>query len=159
MLEFVKTEPGDEIIVVEGYFAVTPKQMFEAWTNPEIIKKWFGRKENSLHSAEVDLCKDGAWRFLVSSDDEKTVGFEGAYIEIETDRKLVFSWSRTITFANGEKELSPASRVEVVFSPHGSGTNVVLHHSSIQSEDERTGFSGGWNMTFGSLARLFADQE
>ncbi|NRA88894.1 MAG: SRPBCC domain-containing protein [Rhizobiales bacterium] len=152
MLKFVKTEPCDETIVVEGYFAVTPAQMFEAWTNPEIIKKWFGRRPNSLHSAEVDLRVGGAWRFLKSSDKEKAVGFEGEYFEIELNRKLVFSWSLSVTFVDGVKELKPASRVEVVFSPNGVGTNVVLYHSSIQTDQDRCGFGGGWEIAFSSLA-------
>lgn len=157
MAEFVKTTPDDEMIVVEGYFAVTPAQMFEAWTNPEIIKKWFGRKANSLHSAEVDLRIGGAWRFLKSSDEKKSVGFEGEYLEIEPGRRLVFSWSKSVTFVDGVRDLSPASRVEVIFSPKGKGTDVVLHHSSIQTDEDRAGFSGGWNIAFSSLAQLFSD--
>lgn len=157
MLEFVKTEPSDKTIVVEGYFAVSPAQMFEAWTNPEIIKKWFGRKPNSLHSAEVDLRIGGAWRFLKSSDKEKAVGFEGEYFEIILDQKLVFSWSPSVTFVDGVKELKPASRVEVMFSQNGVGTNVVLHHSSIQTDQDRSGFGGGWEIAFGSLTNLAQD--
>ncbi|MBL1419501.1 MAG: SRPBCC domain-containing protein [Alphaproteobacteria bacterium] len=160
MLEFVKTQPDDDdVIRVEGYFAVTPAQMYEAWTTPEIIKKWFGRKANSLHSAEVDLRIGGAWRFLKSSDAEKAVGFEGEYLEIETDRKLVFSWSPSVTFVDGVKELSPASRVEVVFLANGRGTDVVLCHSSIQSVQDRSGFGGGWNIAFGTLTGLFLVED
>lgn len=157
MFEFVKTEPVDETIIVEGYFAVSPSQMFQAWTNPEIIKKWFGREPNSLHSAEVDLRQGGIWRFLKSSDEEKAVGFEGEYLEIEQDHRLVFSWSHAVTFANGEKETTPASRVEVVFSSKGSGTNVILHHSAIRSEDGRKGVGGGWEISFGILKHFLTE--
>lgn len=154
MLEFVKSEPTDEMLVVEGYFAVTPAQMFEAWTNPEIIKKWFGRKPNSLHSAEVDLRIGGAWRFLKSSDEEKAVGFEGVYFEIEAGQKLVFSWSPSVTFVDGIKELKPASQVKVMFLPNGTGTDLILHHSSIQTDQDRSGFGGGWEIAFTSLFNL-----
>ncbi len=50
-MEFVKSAPGDDPIVVEGFFAATPAKVFEAWTDPNIVVKWFGQAPNSLHSA------------------------------------------------------------------------------------------------------------
>ncbi len=154
MFDFVKTTPADETVKVEGYFAVSPSQMFNAWTNPEIIKKWFGPEPNSLSAAEIDLRKGGSWRFLASDDGEKTVAFEGEYLEIEQDLRLVFSWSHAVTFANGKKETTPASRVEVLFSSQGSGTFVVVQHSAIRTADGRKGVGGGWEGSFGNLKSL-----
>ena len=34
--EFVRTEPGSDPIIVEGYFAVAPAEMYAAWTDPDM---------------------------------------------------------------------------------------------------------------------------
>ena len=150
-MEFVKSEPGDDPIVVEGYFAASPARVFEAWTDPGIVVKWFGQAPNSLHSATIDLRPGGEWRFLKSKDADKSVGFEGQYLEIEPDEKLVFSWAHVVAHANGEREATPYSRVEVMFTAHGSGTHVRLVHSAVRAEDARRGIGGGWEAAFGFL--------
>ena len=80
LLSTGNTEPGADPIVVEGYFAAAPARVFQAWTDPDIVMRWFGRVPNSLHSATIDLRRGGAWRFVESSDDVKSVGFEGEYV-------------------------------------------------------------------------------
>ena len=158
-LEFVRTEPGDDPIIVEGYFAATPARVFQAWTDPNIVMKWFGRAPNSLHSATIDLRQGGAWRFLKSRDDEKSVGFEGEYLVIEPGERLVFSWSQVVAHADGERETTPHSQVEVIFTAKGNGTHVRLVHSAVHSEDARRGFGGGWEFAFNTMSALLSNSE
>lgn len=150
-MDFMKSVPGDDPIVVESYFAASPARVFEAWTDPDIVMQWFGQAPNSLHSATIDLRLGGEWRFLKSSDDEKSVGFEGQYLEIEPGEKLVFSWAHVIAYANGDREATPYSRVEVVFTAQGSGTYLRLVHSAVRAEEARRGIGGGWEASFGHL--------
>ncbi len=158
-MEFVRTEPGDDPIVVEGYFAAPPARVFEAWTDPNIVVKWFGRAPNSLHSATIDLRPGGAWKFLKSKDDDKSIGFEGQYLDIQPGEKLVFSWAHVIAHANGEREATPYSRVEVIFTPKGKGTYVRLVHSAISSEDSRRGIGGGWEAAFTFMTKVLQETE
>ena len=158
-MEFVKSVPEDDQIVVEGYFAASPAKVFEAWTDPNIVVKWFGRASNSLHSATIDLRPGGAWRFLKSKDDDKSIGFEGQYQDIQPSEKLVFSWAHVIAHANGEREATPYSRVEVIFTPKGRGTHVRLVHSAIRSQDARRGIGGGWEAAFTFLVNALEESE
>lgn len=151
----MKSQPGDEPVVVEGYFAAAPDRVFDAWTNPDIVVKWFGSKPNSLHSADIDLRPGGAWRFVMSSGADGSNGFEGEYLDIEPDRRLVFSWSHVIEKPGGVRDVTPHSRVEVDFSPKGGGTYVRLVHSAIQSDDARRGVGGGWEKGFGYMTDMF----
>ena len=154
-LAFLKSKAGQEPIVVLGYFAADPSTLFKAWTDPEIVVKWFGMAPCSLHSAEIDLRPGGRWQFLKSKDSEKAVGFEGTYLEIIPDSRLVYSWSHVVTHADGRREATEFSQVEVTFRPKGSGTNVRLVHSAIRAEDMRRGVGSGWNAAFTHLADLF----
>jgi uncharacterized protein YndB with AHSA1/START domain len=151
-MEFSKSPPGDDPIVVECYFAASPAKVYEAWTDPKIVVKWFGLAPNSLHSATIDLRPGGAWQFLKTKDGDKSMGFEGEYLDIQPGEKLVFSWAHVIVHANGEREATPYSQVEVNFTPKGKGTNVRLVHSAVQSEDARRGIGGGWEASFVTLA-------
>jgi uncharacterized protein YndB with AHSA1/START domain len=92
---FVASQPGDDPIVVECYFAATPAAVFRAWTDAEIVKQWFGRTPNSLHSATIDLKTGGAWQFLEICDATRSVGFEGAYLAIEPDKRLLFNLGKS----------------------------------------------------------------
>jgi uncharacterized protein YndB with AHSA1/START domain len=149
---FVGNRPGKEPVVVEDYFSAAPATVFRAWTDPDIVMKWFGPRPNSLHSASIDLRQGGAWRFLESMDDENAVGFEGEYLEVEPNRRLVFSWSKVIPRTSGDSDAAPASTVEVTFSAEGTGTRVRLVHSAIHSDEMRRGFAGGWERGFNNLS-------
>ena len=155
-LEFVRTEPGEDPIIVEGYFAATPASVFQAWTDPDIVMQWFGREPNSLHSATIDLRRGGAWRFLESNDAEKSVGFEGKYLDIVPGERLVFSWSKVIAHATGERDATPTSQVEVTFKAKGNGTDIRLVHSAVHDEAARHGFGGGWSFAFGTMRTLLS---
>ena len=154
---FVRSEPGDDPIIVEGYFAATPARVFQAWTDPNIVMQWFGRVPNSLHSATIDLRQGGAWQFLESRNDEKSIGFEGEYLDIEPGERLVFTWSKVVAHASGERESTPHSQVEVIFTPKGEGTDVRLVHSAVHTEDTRKDFGGGWNFAFNTMSTLLSD--
>jgi uncharacterized protein YndB with AHSA1/START domain len=155
-MEFVKSGPGADPVVVEGYYAVPPAKVFAAWTDPEIVVKWFGRAPNSLLSADIDLRPDGGWKFLLSADDVAASWFEGRYLEILPGEKLVFSWAHVSAPADGEAERTPDSRVEVNFTPQGSGTFVRLVHSAVRREDARRGIGMGWEASFGAIRDLLA---
>lgn len=158
-LEFVRTEPGEDPIIVEGYFAAAPARVFQAWTDPDMVMKWFGYAPNSLQGARIDLRPGGAWQFLKSNDAEKSVGFEGEYLEIDPGKRLRFTWSYFVEHANGEREATPASQVEVHFTANGSGTDIRLVHGAIQDEGTRQGFAGGWDAAFGTLNTILSTPE
>lgn len=141
------TKPGADPIIVKGFFAASSQRVFQAWTDARVVMKWFGRAPNSLLSASIDLRPGGAWKFLEAKDDRASYGFEGEYLEIEPEKRLVFTWTKVVEQFNGKREATPVSRVEVTFEASGSGTCVRVVHSSVHDHDTRTAFGGGW--TFG----------
>lgn len=121
---FVRTEPGDDPIIVEGFFTAPPARVFRAWTDPRVVEQWFGPAPNTLHSAAIDLRPGGSWVFLESSDASGSVGFEGEYLVVEPDRRLVFTWSRVVAPASGEREAT-RDQGRDKFRGHG-----CRHHSA-----------------------------
>lgn len=155
-IPFVKTELGADPIIVNGYFAASPQQVFRAWTDPDLIVEWFGPKPGSLFSVDVDLRVGGAWRFVKTNHGTETTGFEGVYLDIRPHSLLIFSWSKFAT--NSELgDSRPVSRVEIVLSERGSGTDISITHSAIADHETRIGFAGGWEHGMKNMQKLFLD--
>jgi uncharacterized protein YndB with AHSA1/START domain len=155
----VQADAGGEPIVIECYLRAPTTKVFEAWTDPQIIMKWFGHAPNSLHSATIDLRPGGAWQFVTSKDDEKTVGFEGEYLDIQPGERLVFTWARVITYASGERDATLQAEVQVSFIARGGGTDVRLTHTVKQAQDWHLRIGDGWRQAFKALDVLFTRPE
>ncbi len=147
----------NEPVVVECYFAASPAKVFAAWTDPKRIVKWFGPAPNSLLSATIDLRPGGTWRFLTSQDAAKSVGYEGEYLDVRPGERLVFTWSRVVTHANGERESTLHAEIEVNFAAKGGGTDLRLIHTVKRPKDLRPSIGDNWRRTFTTLAALFAE--
>lgn len=158
-MKFLTSTPGQDPIVIEAYYAVSTMQVFQAWTDPDIVKQWFGKEPNSLHSASIDLKPGGHWRFLKSNDSEKAIGFEGQYLTIEPGKRLVFTWSAIVEYHDGRREASPDSQIDISFTQKGTGSYLRLVHSSIHDETTCKGFAGGWQYAFTSLHRLLNNRK
>lgn len=151
---YLQTEPGSEPVVVEGLFNVTPERMYRAWTSPDEVIKWFGPAPNSLIACEIDLRIGGKWRFVLEDSPEKKRRIEGEYLEVEENRRLVFSWTFVTQVDGGEPEVTHPSKVSVTFTPDGAATRIDLRHEAIRSEDGRLGVGRGWEACFTSLQSL-----
>lgn len=153
-MEFVKTEPGADPIIVEGYFAASPEAVFRAWTDPDTVVKWFGPNPGSALSAEIELQIGGFWRIVLFDDGETTMGFEGRYLEIEHNRRLVLSWAKFTDNVSQVPMVRQMSRVEINLEPNGDGTDMRVVHSAIEDPELRIGFSGGWQHGLENLQSL-----
>jgi uncharacterized protein YndB with AHSA1/START domain len=66
--------------------------VFEAWTRPDLLKRWlYGPEEWPLAVCEIDLRVGGAARFVWHHRDGKVMGMSGVYREIAPPERLVFT--------------------------------------------------------------------
>ena len=73
----VTTPTGREIVMTRVFDA--PRCLvFEAFTKPELLKRWFGPRGWSLVVCEVDLKVGGGFRFVLRGPDAKEMGMRGA---------------------------------------------------------------------------------
>ena len=82
------TTPSDLDIVMTRVFNAPPDLVFDAFTNCEHLKRWWGPSSWSLPVCEIDLRVGGKWRFLMKGD-EGEMGMYGEYREIERPLRLV----------------------------------------------------------------------
>jgi uncharacterized protein YndB with AHSA1/START domain len=148
---FLRSEIGEEPVIVEGVLRAPVARVFHAWTDPEEIIKWFGLESGAMRSAQIDLRVGGKWCFVMQEGEEGRQILQGEYIAIQPEKRLEFSWRHVREHADGKREETPDSKVTVTFRADGASTHVHLRHEGILHQDGRLGVGRGWDATFEHL--------
>jgi uncharacterized protein YndB with AHSA1/START domain len=135
--------------VVTRTFNGPARLVFEAWTKPELFKRWWVPKSigMSLLSCEMDVRVGGKYRLVFGNDASEPMAFFGRYIEVTPHSRLVWT--------NEEGDGGEAVTT-VTFEEKGGKTLLVLHelHPSKEATDEAIGFGEGLRETFEQLDEL-----
>src|SRR5947209_4490447 len=83
------TTPTDREIVMTRVFDAPRRLVFDAFSKPELLKRWFGPRGWSLVVCEVDLRVGGGFRFVLRGPDGKDMGMRGVYREIVRPERSV----------------------------------------------------------------------
>jgi len=81
------TTPSDREAVVTREFNAPAALVFEAITNPDLIKRWYG-PPGSLDSCESDARVGGSWRFAFTVGGQQMAKY-GVYTEFDAPRRFV----------------------------------------------------------------------
>ncbi len=132
-------------LTVKRRLNAPPAKVYAAWTDPEKIIRWFGRRDAKPGSFQADIDARVGGRFRVSfSTDDEYYEVSGVYREVVPNARLVFSWAWHST---PERE----SQVTVSLKPDGDGTLLTVHHEQLFDQAARDGHERGW---IGSLDEL-----
>ena len=108
-------------LVVTRTFNAPARIVFEAWTKPELLKRWWAPKSFgvSFLSCEADVRTGGAYRFVFGHPaSEQPMAFFGRYIEVTPCSRLV--WTNDEGGEGG-------AVTTVTFEERGAETLVVMH--------------------------------
>jgi uncharacterized protein YndB with AHSA1/START domain len=83
------TLPTDEQILITREFDAPKHLVYEAFTTPELVKRWWSAKRGEVTIAEIDLRVGGKWRYVMVADGGFEVGFHGEYREIVPNERIV----------------------------------------------------------------------
>ena len=83
------TLPADNQILITREFNAPARQVWKAYTTPDLIKRWWAGERGTVTSVEVDLRVGGHWRYVMTADPGFEVAFHGEYREIEEPVRLV----------------------------------------------------------------------
>jgi uncharacterized protein YndB with AHSA1/START domain len=143
---------SDRELVVTRTFNGPARIVFEAWTRPELFKRWWVPKSTgmSLLSCEMDVRAGGTYRLVFRHDAfPEPMAFFGRYIEVTPHSRLV--WTNDEGGEDG-------SVTTVTFEERGAGTLVVVHdlYPSKQALDAAvaSGSTGGLSEQFEQLDEL-----
>jgi uncharacterized protein YndB with AHSA1/START domain len=147
--------PTSREIVLVRVFNAPRSLAFEAFTKPELLKRWFGPRGWSLAVCEVDLRIGGGFRFVLRSPEGKTMGMRGTYCEIETPYRSV----HTETF----DDLPGEPKVTTLLTEQDGRTTMTatIAYSSEEVRDAvlRSGMEHGAAESYYRLAELLASSH
>ncbi len=101
--KLVVTAPSDREILMTRVFDAPRRLVFDAYTKPELLKRWlgvFGAWE--LEVCEIDLRVGGSSRYLWRAPDGSSMGMRGVYLEIVPGERLVATESFDEAWYDGE---------------------------------------------------------
>jgi uncharacterized protein YndB with AHSA1/START domain len=83
------TLPTDEQILITREFDAPKHLVYQAWTTPELVKRWWSGRRGRMTSAEIDLRVGGSWRYVMTANEGFEVAFHGEFREIVPDERIV----------------------------------------------------------------------
>jgi uncharacterized protein YndB with AHSA1/START domain len=122
--------------------------LFDAWLDPAKLSVFMRPGDTKLSDVKVDPRVGGAFEIVMHTANG-AVPHTGAYQEITRPRRLVFTWNSPFAGSHG-------SLVTVEFNAKGQGTEIVITHERLPSEEMVTAHSGGWSSILDRIATTFA---
>jgi uncharacterized protein YndB with AHSA1/START domain len=133
----VTGEPG-YVVRIERTFAAPAEDVFDAWTSPEVMRRWLHPGPDwATPEAEVDLRVGGKVRVAMRRPDGSEVEAKGACTVIDRPHRLVMTW----TFGD---EPSNEQLLEVSFTESEGSTTVLLVNTGISTGERRDAQDWGW---------------
>ena len=79
---------GDREVVMTRSFAASRERVFDAWTKPDLVRRWFGGQGFVIPECEIDLRPGGRYRWVMQRESMRIV-MKGTYREIARPGRLV----------------------------------------------------------------------
>lgn len=143
---------------VSRVFEATQAELFEAFTNPDVLSRWFGPPGTELVSADADARVGGGYDFRLRSGG-KVNSLHGEYVEVTPPDRLVFTWMIRDP-AGDEDNQSLRTLVTVTFTPAGDGqTALNILHEALPTETSRDNHRGGWTGCLDCLNQMITGEK
>ena len=123
----IVTLPTPTQIHIERVFNAPRHLVYEAWTRPELIKRWW-----HATVVDVDLRVGGKWRWAMVTDDGPGVAFHGEYREIVPNERIVFT---EVGVFEGAPDTEPA--VNTMTLTEAEGQTVLTILMQLANEEDR----------------------
>jgi uncharacterized protein YndB with AHSA1/START domain len=152
MADHTFTAETNSLEIVSTYvFDASPKQVFEAYTNPDLIPKWWG-EDDKLEVEKMEVKPGGSWRFVMGSDNHgDEYRFRGVYHDVIAPKKLVATWQY--------EDMPIVILQTTTFDEQHGGKTKVIDQMVFQSVEDRqmmldTGMNEGSIPMMERLAKL-----
>ena len=121
--ETIVERTSDRELVVRRTFNAPARIVFDAWTRPELLKRWWAPKSFgvSLFECESDLRVGGTYRYAFGRDPKNPEVFSGRYLEVNPPLRLVLTQLYERMSEAGE------AVVTATFEENQGSTRLTLH--------------------------------
>ncbi|MFF5261542.1 metalloregulator ArsR/SmtB family transcription factor [Actinomadura viridis] len=147
----IDTTTAETTVRIERTYRAPAAVLFDAWTDPEVIRRWWHAGPDwETAAAEVDLRVGGRLLVVMRDTDGAEYTGTGTYTVVEPPSRLGWIW-------HGEEgEAGTGSRLDLEITEHGGVTTMVLTHSGLPDQHSADEFRGGWGLCLDNLAKVVA---
>ena len=143
---------SDREVVVTRTFDAPARLVFEAWSKPELFKKWWVPRSMgmTLRSCELDVRTGGKYRLVFGDDPAHPMAFFGKYLDVVPNQRIVWT---------NEEGGPDGSVTTVTFEEKNGQTMLVmseLYPTKEALDAAGTGAQDALHETFGQLDQVLA---
>ena len=146
-------------LVLERVVAVPADRVWRAWTEPELLKKWFCPLPWKTVECEIDLQAGGIFRTVMQGPNGESQDSSGCFLEVVPGKRLIW----TDALSPGFRPATGGFMTGIIeLFPEGNGTRykaTALHASvEVRQQHETMGFHAGWGAALDQLVALVGDK-
>ena len=139
-MDIVGTATRNIVLRLERVFDAPRQRVFDAWTTPEALTRWWYPPGWEADRMDVDLRVGGAFYLgMRRAADRSMAAVCGRFLEVRCPERLAYTW-RWI----GMLEDLPESQVTVDFFDERGGTRLVLTHAQLPDVGVWHRHRAGW---------------
>jgi uncharacterized protein YndB with AHSA1/START domain len=151
-----KTKVKSNEIKINRIFDAPVRAVWDAWTDPKQVAKWWGPRGFTLTTHTKDLRSGGNWNYTMHGPDGVDYPNKTQYLEVEQYSKLVYDHG-------GNDDRPPLFRVTVLFSEVQGKTKMEMSMrlATPEAAEETRKFikKAGGDSTWDRLAEYLAKES
>jgi uncharacterized protein YndB with AHSA1/START domain len=149
------TTPSDLEVRMVRTFEAPRNLVYDAWTRPDLLRRWLGREGDELVVCDVDLRVGGSYRFVWRMSEGGEMGMGGVYREVVPNERIV----ATENFDPPYDEEMGGEAVTTMTFDEREGRTTITSTTAYRSKEARdgavaTGMAEGAAESYDRLADL-----
>lgn len=133
--------PVAPALVLRRTYAAPRQRLFDAWTTPEIAMRFLSPNDITVSDVKMDARAGGSYAISMRMEDGEIWTVGGIYREFTPPERLSMTWRWHEDKSEDEHE----SLLTLQFNEVEGGTELVLTHERLASDESRDGHTKGWS--------------
>lgn len=145
---------SDRTVTMTRVIAAPPDRVYQAYTDPAIVPRWWGLREFRTTVEQLDARPGGAWRYVQANPaDDTRFGFQGEFREVMPGERLVTTW-----VFDGMPDIVMVEATDIEAVDGGTRVTLMASFDSAEHRDAllESGLEGGQNDLWDRLGEVLA---
>ncbi len=133
-------------VEIRQEFEVPVEKVYEAWTNPDQLKKWWKPMDKKLTGVTNELKEGGKIDYLF---DENDLHITGNYIQIKANELLEYTWNWELP---DDPVKNSSYKLTIQFANEGSKSSIHVTQDAFKDEEGMLPHEQGWKKGLSDLS-------
>ena len=148
-----------EALSITRVFQAPIERVYSAWTKPEFLSQWFAPPGFKVVQAQAQVLEGGQYAVVIQGNDGTEVKHYGQYVQVTPPKRLVFTWELNNKACGGGSGHCETTLVTLDFSDFEGGTQLVLTHERLPTQETLEGHKMGWEACLGELTEFLVGRS